>query len=91
MFDSPQELVYLLCSACSSPKSGQTSVLFRSSPPTAEGTGEGYSPCLGATWQVHLNVVRSKINIVAKAKNIYLYETEWDVMSRMLGKDLWKG
>lgn len=83
--------MYLLCSACSSPKSGQTSVLFRSSPPTAfEGTGEGYSLCLGATGQVHLNVVRSKIGIVAKAKK-NIYETEWDEMGQMLGKDLCKG
>lgn len=71
MFDSPRELVYLLCSACSSTKSGQTSVVFRSSPPTAfEGTGEGYSLCLDATGQVHLNVVRRKFSIVAKVKKI---------------------
>lgn len=74
-FDNPQELVCRRCSALCSPKSGQTSVLFKSSSPTAL---KGLEKVIHCVWFIRMWF----------KKNIY--ETEWDEISKMLGKYLWK-
>ncbi|KAK2894579.1 hypothetical protein Q8A67_011808 [Cirrhinus molitorella] len=53
VFDGPQELVYLLCSACIVPN--QARLQFCSNLPHLllwKGNGEGYSLCLDSTGQM---------------------------------------